>query len=76
MASFWISVALNAVKIIIGSGVFQRLVAEITRLNTIEMPGSEKRDALLAFAKAELANVSEKLIRAALELYLLSKENK
>lgn len=72
MSAFWLSLAVQAVKMLLGSAVFQSLVAQVVRLAKTDMTGAAKRAALLEWARVELADAPEKLIRAALELYLLN----
>lgn len=58
MNSFWIAIIYNAVRALVGSGLFDRAALLIRELSDTDIPGEEKKESLLAYLAQERANLS------------------
>ena len=66
-----LSTLFSALRAYIGSGVYDRIAAEVLFLTNMDgVSGSEKMTRVLEFAKTEAITASQYLIRAVVELTL------
>ena len=71
MKSLLLSTLYSALKAYLGSGVYNRIAAEVmAQMQYTGLSGAEKMGRVLAFAQREAITASEYLIRAAVELIL------
>lgn len=71
MKSLLLSTLYAALRAYLGSGVYDRLAAQVIVLMTAaDLTGAEKMNNVLAFARREAVTASQYLIRAAVELIL------
>ena len=71
MKSLLLSALYSALKAYLGSGVYNRIAAEVmAQMQYTGLSGAEKMSRVLAFAQREAVMASEYLIRAAVELIL------
>ena len=71
MKSLLLSALYSALKAYLGSGVYNRIAAEVmAQMQYTGLSGAEKMSRVLAFAQREAVMASEYLIRAAVELVL------
>jgi len=71
MQSLLLSTIYNALRLYVGSGLFNRIIAQVIAVSTSQVSGQEKMAMVLEFAKREAMNLSETLIRAVVEVFLL-----
>ena len=71
MKSLVLSALYAALRAYLGSGVYDRIAAQVTALTAASgLTGAEKMARVLAFAQAEAITASEYLLRGAVELIL------
>jgi hypothetical protein len=58
MNSLWTTIIFNTVRVIAGSGLFDRAAILIRDLITIDIPGSEKKQQVIEFLQRERATLS------------------
>jgi hypothetical protein len=72
MKALLLATLVNALRLYVGAGLYDRLAAEVARLYLdTSLEGGEKMNQLIAFAGRELALFSETLVRAIAEVALL-----
>lgn len=72
MKALLLATIYSALRAYVGSGLFERIVTQVRVLTAVsEMTGQEKMAAVLDFTKQEALNLSDTLIRAIVEIYLL-----
>ncbi len=72
MKTLLFSTLFAALRLYVGSGIFDRIAAEVGNLfANPDLSGSQKMQALLAFAGTEAATLGETLVRAVAEVVLL-----
>jgi len=58
MNSMWTTIIFNAVRVLAGSGLFDRTAILIRDLITIDIPGSDKKQQVIEFLQRERAAIS------------------
>ena len=58
MNSMWTTIIFNAVRVLAGSGLFDRAAALIRNLINLDMPGADKKQQVIEFLKRERATLS------------------
>jgi hypothetical protein len=54
----WSAIIFNAVRVLAGSGLFDRAAALIRNLINLDMPGADKKQQVIEFLKRERATLS------------------
>lgn len=71
MKSILLSTLITALRMYVGSGLFDRIATEVRKLAGSRMTGQQRMQSVLEFATRELSIVSENLVRAVVEIVLL-----
>ena len=72
MKALLLATLVNALRLYVGAGLYDRLAAEVGRLYLdTSLSGGEKMNQIIYFAGRELALFSETLVRAIAEVALL-----
>jgi hypothetical protein len=62
MNSMWSAIIFNAVRVLVGSGIFDRTAILIRDLISVDMPGAEKKQQVIEYLKRERAMLSSIVI--------------
>jgi len=73
MKALLISTIYNALRLYVGSGLFDRIIDKVRMLTALDLTGQAKMKLVLEFAQSELVGLGETLIRAVVEVYLLKR---
>jgi hypothetical protein len=72
MKAFLLATLVNALRLYVGAGLYDRLAAEVGRLSLdTSLTGGAKMSQVIAFAGREMALFSETLVRVVAEVALL-----
>jgi len=71
MQALLLATIYSALRLYVGSGLFERIVTKVRTIAPLDVPGNEKMLMVLEFAKLEAMDLGETLIRAVVEVFLL-----